>query len=326
MKNLTQQFLKDTGAEVPIICGPMYPGSNPELVAAVSEAGGMGVVQPVALTAIYGHDFREGLQLIKKLTNKPFGVNFTIFGGANKKFHELMKEWMEISIEEGVKFFLTSLGKPNEVVKIAKQHDIKVYHDVPNKKVALAMRDAGVDGLNCINWRGGGQTGIQSAEKFMEELHDIGIPLICAGGIGNATDFQKALDMGYAGAQLGTRFLATHECIITDTYKQAIVNSTEAGIVWTNKIAGNNSSVIKTPDIMKGGLRTGPIISYMLTKKRWKNYARSYLSSRGLKKYSEATFDDKVEYWQAGKGVGNITSVESVAEVMKEFAGIASVT
>jgi len=326
MKNLTQQFLKDTGAEVPIICGPMYPGSNPELVAAVSEAGGMGVVQPVALTAIYGHDFREGLQLIKKLTNKPFGVNFTIFGGANKKFHELMKEWMEISIEEGVKFFLTSLGKPNEVVKIAKQHDIKVYHDVPNKKVALAMRDAGVDGLNCINWRGGGQTGIQSAEKFMEELHDIGIPLICAGGIGNATDFQKALDMGYAGAQLGTRFLATHECIITDTYKQAIVNSTEADIVWTNKIAGNNSSVIKTPDIMKGGLRTGPIISYMLTKKRWKNYARSYLSSRGLKKYSEATFDDKVEYWQAGKGVGNITSVESVAEVMKEFAGIASVT
>jgi len=320
MKNLTQQFLKDTGAEVPIICGPMYPGSNPELVAAVSEAGGMGVVQPVALTAIYGHDFREGLQLIKKLTNKPFGVNFTIFGGANKKFHELMKEWMEISIEEGVKFFLTSLGKPNEVVKIAKQHDIKVYHDVPNKKVALAMRDAGVDGLNCINWRGGGQTGIQSAEKFMEELHDIGIPLICAGGIGNATDFQKALDMGYAGAQLGTRFLATHECIVTDTYKQAIVNSTEADIVWTNKIAGNNSSVIKTPDIMKGGLRTGPIISYMLTKKRWKNYARSYLSSRGLKKYSEATFDDKVEYWQAGKGVGNITSVESVAEVMKEFA------
>jgi len=326
MKKSTQQFLKDTGAEVPIICGPMYPGSNPELIAAVSEAGGFGVVQPVALTSLYGHDFREGLQLIKKLTNKPFGVNFTIFGGANKKFHELMKEWMEISIEEGVKFFLTSLGKPNEVVKIAKQHDIKVYHDVPNKKVALAMRDAGVDGLNCINWRGGGQTGIQSAEKFMEELHDIGIPLICAGGIGNATDFQKALDMGYAGAQLGTRFLATHECIVTDTYKQAIVNSTEADIVWTNKIAGNNSSVIKTPDIMKGGLRTGPIISYMLTKKRWKNYARSYLSSRGLKKYSEATFDDKVEYWQAGKGVGNITSVESVAEVMKEFAGIASVT
>ncbi len=185
------------------------------------------------------------------------------------------------------------------------------------------MRDSGVDGINCINWRGGGQTGIQSAEKFMEELHDIGIPLICAGGVGNAEDFQKVLDMGYAGAQLGTRFLATHECKVTDAYKQAIVNSTEADIVWTNKIAGNNSSVIKTPDIMKGGLRTGPIISYMLTKKKLKKYARMYLMSRGVKKYSKAAFDDNVKFWQAGKGVGNISSVQSVAEVVKEFAGVA---
>ncbi|MEO1715133.1 MAG: nitronate monooxygenase, partial [Bacteroidota bacterium] len=134
MKPITQQFLKDTGAEVPIICGPMYPGSNPELVAAVSDAGGFGVVQPVSLTSLYGHDFREGLQLIKKLTDKPFGVNFTIFGGANKKYHEQMEKWMEIAIEEDVKFFLTSLGKPHAVVKRAKEHGIKVYHDVPNKK------------------------------------------------------------------------------------------------------------------------------------------------------------------------------------------------
>ena len=320
MKKSTQQFLKDTGAAVPIVCGPMYPGSNPELIAAVSEAGGFGVVQPVALTALYKHDFREGLQLIKKLTKKPFGVNFTIFGGANKKYHEQMKEWMEIAIEEGVKFFLTSLGKPTEIVKIAKQNGIKVYHDVPNKKVALAMRDTGVDGINCINWRGGGQTGIQSAEQFMEELHDIGIPLICAGGIGNAEDFQKALDMGYAGVQIGTRFLATKECIVTDGYKKAIVDSTEEDIVWTNKIAGNNSSVIKTADIMKGGLRTGPIINYMLKDKRLKKYARMYLMNNGLKKYSKAAFDDSVQFWQAGKGVGNITSVESVADVMKELA------
>lgn len=322
MSNFTEQFLKDTGAEVPIVCGPMYPGSNPELIAAVSEAGAFGVVQPVALTSLYGHDFREGLRLIKKLTSKPFGVNFTIFGGANKKYHDQMKEWMQISIEEGVKFFLTSLGKPHEIVKIAKQHDIRVYHDVPNKKVALAMRDAGVDGLNCINWRGGGQTGIQSAEQFMEELHDIGIPLICAGGIGNTDDFQKALDMGYAGVQMGTRFLATHECLVTDSYKHAIVDADENDIVWTNKIAGNNSSVIKTADIMKGGLRTGPIINYMLRHKKLKKYARMYLMSKGVKNYSRTAFDDNVQFWQAGKGVGSIDSVESVADVVKLFQSV----
>jgi nitronate monooxygenase len=288
-------------------------------VAAVSEAGGFGVVQPVALTSLYGHDFREGLQLIKQLTDRPFGVNFTIFGGANKKYHEQMKDWMQISIEEGVKFFLTSLGKPDAVVKTAKEHGIVVYHDVPNKKVALAMRDSGVDGLNCINWRGGGQTGIQAAEQFMEELHDIDIPLICAGGIGNAEDFKQALDMGYAGVQLGTRFLATNECIITDSYKQAIVESSEQDIVWTNKIAGNNSSVIKTDDIMKGGLRTGPVINYMLRKPSLKKYARMWLMSKGIRNYSKTAFSDDVKFWQAGKGLGNISSVESVADIMKEF-------
>lgn len=314
-----KQFLADTGAKIPVVCGPMYPGSNPELVAAVSEAGGLGVVQPVALTSLYGHDFREGLQLIKQLTDRPFGVNFTIFGGANKKYHEQMQEWMQISIEEGVKFFLTSLGKPDSVVKVAKEHGIVVYHDVPNKKVALAMRDSGVDGLNCINWRGGGQTGIQAAEQFMEELHDINIPLICAGGIGDADDFKQALKLGYAGVQLGTRFLATNECIITDSYKQAIVDSSEEDIVWTNKIAGNNSSVIKTEDIMKGGLRTGPVINFMLRKPNLKKYARMWLMSKGIRNYSKTAFNDDVKFWQAGKGLGNIASVESVADVMGEF-------
>jgi nitronate monooxygenase len=320
MNSNVKQFLSDTGAKKPVVCGPMYPGSNPELVAAVSDSGGFGVVQPVALTSLYGHDFREGLQLIKQLTDKPFGVNFTIFGGANKKYHEQMKEWMEISIEEGIKFFLTSLGKPDSVVKTAKEHGIKVYHDVPNKKVALAMRDSGVDGLNCINWRGGGQTGIQAAEQFMEELHDIDMPLICAGGIGNAKDFKQALKLGYAGVQLGTRFLATNECMITDSYKQAIVDSSEDDIVWTNKIAGNNSSVIKTDDIMRGGLQTGPVINYMLRKPSLKKYARMWLMSKGIRNYSKTAFSDNVKFWQAGKGLGNITSVESVADVMKKFS------
>lgn len=271
----TKTFLKDTGASIPVVCGPMYPGSNPELIAAVSEAGGFGVVQPLSLTSLYGHDFREGLKFIKKLTKKPFGVNFTIFGGANQKYHDQMKKWMDISIEEGVKFFLTSLGKPNEIVKVAKQNGIRVYHDVPNKKVALAMVDCGVDGLNCINWRAGGQTGIQSAEKFIEDLKDVKIPLICAGGIGNKDDYKKVLEMGYAGVQLGTRFLASKECIVTNNYKQAIVDSEEKDIVWTNKIAGNNSSVIKTKDIMRGGLRTGPIINFMLRNPKLKKIRKN---------------------------------------------------
>ena len=70
----SRRFLADTGARFPVVCGPMYPGSNPELVAAVSDAGGFGVVQPISLTYLYGHDFRAGLRMIKALTPAPFGV------------------------------------------------------------------------------------------------------------------------------------------------------------------------------------------------------------------------------------------------------------
>ena len=100
----------------------MYPGSNPELVAAVSDAGGFGVVQPISLTYLYGHDFRAGLRMIKALTPKPFGVNFTIV--PNKEYARRMDEWIDISIDEGVKFFLTSLGKPDAIVRRAEPNHV----------------------------------------------------------------------------------------------------------------------------------------------------------------------------------------------------------
>lgn len=131
----TARLLQDTGAEIPVVLGPMYPGSNPELVAAMSRAGGFGIAHPLAMTHLYGHDYREGLRLIKSLSgNKPFGVNFTIM--PNAKYTKTMDEYMDISIEEGVKFFLTSLGKPDSIVKKAHANNIKVYHDVHNAEFA----------------------------------------------------------------------------------------------------------------------------------------------------------------------------------------------
>ena len=124
-------------------------------MAAVSAAGGFGVVQPISLTTLYGHDFREGLQLIKNLTDRPFGVNFTIVN--NKRYQKQMEEWMDVAIDEGVKFFLTSLGKPDSIVRVAERHGILVYHDVHTPAVAQKAADAGVHGLNCLNSSMGGR-------------------------------------------------------------------------------------------------------------------------------------------------------------------------
>ena len=216
MSAATKRFLKDTGSRLPVVCGPMYPGSNPELVAAVSEAGGFGVVQPIALSHLYKHDFRAGLKLIKSLTSKPFGVNITILPktAASAKYVKMNDEFLDIAIEEGCKWILTSLGKPDDIVKIAHQTNVKVYHDVHNAKLALRAADAGVDGLNLLNNRMGGQTGQFGACEIMKavrEAGDLTIPMICAGGIANKSNLDDMLAQGYAGVQAGTRFLATHE-------------------------------------------------------------------------------------------------------------------
>ncbi|MFM8301333.1 MAG: NAD(P)H-dependent flavin oxidoreductase, partial [Gemmatimonadota bacterium] len=148
-------FTRQVGIEVPLICGPMYPCSNPELVAAVSEAGGLGIVQPISLTYVHGYDFREGLRFIKQRTSKPIGFNALIEGN-NKIYRKRMEEWIDIALEEGVRFFLTSLGNPRWVCEKVHAVGGVVYHDVTERKWAQKGVDGGIDGLVAVNDRAGG--------------------------------------------------------------------------------------------------------------------------------------------------------------------------
>lgn len=110
------------GIDVPIIAGAMYPCSNPELVAAASAAGGIGIVQPISLTYVHGYDFRAGLRFIKSITDKPIGMN-ALIEQSSTRYHQRMQQWVDIALEEGVRFFVTSLGKPGWVVeKIGRAH------------------------------------------------------------------------------------------------------------------------------------------------------------------------------------------------------------
>ena len=145
-------FTRHAHVRIPLICGPMYPCSNPELVAAVSEAGALGIVQPISLTYVHGHDFRAGLRLIKAITKKPIGFNALIEGN-NRLYMERMRQWIEIALDEGVRFFLTSLGNPRWVCDRVHAAGGVVYHDVTEKKWAQKGIDGGVDGLVAVNSR-----------------------------------------------------------------------------------------------------------------------------------------------------------------------------
>src|SRR3954469_8883423 len=159
------------GIEVPLVCGAMYPCSNPELVAAVSQAGGIGVVQPISLTYVHGHEFREGLGLIRSLTAKPIGMN-ALIEQSSKVYRERMERWIDVALEEGVRFFVTSLGNPRWVVDRVAAAGGAVYDDVTERKWAEKARDSGAHGLIAVNDRAGGHAGSLSARQLLDDCGD----------------------------------------------------------------------------------------------------------------------------------------------------------
>lgn len=310
--------------EVPIICGAMYPCSNPELVAAVSDAGGIGIVQPISLTYVHGHDFREGLRLIRRLTPKPIGMN-ALIEQSSRNYHERMIRWIDIALEEGVRFFVTSLGNPRWVVDRVSAVGGVVYHDVTERKWAEKGLAGGVQGLIAVNRRAGGHAGPKSAEALIEELGGLGVPVVCAGGIGDERGFLDALRLGYAGAQLGTRFIATTECRSSEAYKRAILAAGEDDIVLSERITGVPVAVIRTPYIERIGLRAGPAARWMLRHRRTKHLMRTIYALRSLWQLKRASLDETGEkdYWQAGKSVATIDRIEPAGAIVRRFAAAA---
>ena len=312
---------RDAGITVPLICGAMYPCSNPELVAAVSAAGGIGIIQPLSLVYVHGHEFRAGLRLIRRLTDRPVGMNVLI-EQSSATYLERMRRWLDEALDQGIRFFVTSLGNPRWVVDRARQVGGIVYHDVTERKWALKARDGGVHGLIAVNDRAGGHAGPRSAEQLLEDLGDLGLPLVCAGGIGAPADFARVLALGYAGAQLGTRFIATTECRAHEAYKRAIVNATAADIVLTERVTGVPLAVIRTPYVERVGTRAGPLARWLLRHRRTKHWMRTVYALRSAWSLKRGALEgtSSKDYWQAGKSVDGVDAIEPAGEVVRRFA------
>jgi nitronate monooxygenase len=314
-------FTRQTGVRVPLICGPMYPCSNPELVAAVSEAGGLGVVQPISLTYVHGHEYRAGLRYIRSLTAKPIGFN-ALIEASNKAYLDRMRLWIDVALEEGVRFFITSLGNPRWVCERVHAAGGFVYHDVTERKWAEKGIDGGVDGLIAVNARAGGHAGTRSPEALFAELAPLGKPVVSAGGVGTPAEFAQQLRLGYAAVQLGTRFIATVECRASDAYKQAIVDAGEDDIVLTERLTGVPVAVIRNDYVERLGTKTGPLARWMLQGRKTKHWMRTWYGLRSIRRLKKSllTDDTSTEYWQAGKSVAGIHAVEPAAKIVREFA------
>ena len=316
------RLIEHTGSEFPIICGAMYPCSNPELVAAAANGGGMAIIQPVSLTVVHGFDkpdlnqgLVDGIRYIRSKTDRPIGFNALIEKG-NDKYLQRMSEWIDIALDEGISFFVTSLGKPDWVCDRVHSRGGFVYHDVTTRFHAEKGVECGVDGLICVNDRAGGHLGTDSMEGMYESLSDLGLPLICAGGIGSEEELRDALKIGYEGVQMGTRFIATEECSMPEGYKQAIVGASEGDIDWTVKLTGIPVSVIKTSKYR----RDNPWFVRVLLSGRFKHRTRWLMNTISFRRWRRMSSGAKSsEIWSAGKSVETIESIESATTIMRRL-------
>lgn len=313
-------FCEALKIELPIIGGAMYPCSNPELVAAISEGGGIGIVQPLSLTYVHGYDFRKGLQYIRSLTSKPIGVNLLV-EKSSERYLDRIKSWLDISLDEGVTFFVTALGNPAFVVDKVHAACGLVYHNTTNTKWAHKALDAGVDGLICVNNRAGGHAGTEPANSLYQDLEPFGKPLICAGGISTPEDVATMIKLGYSGVQMGTRFIASQECSAHTDYKQAILNANEDQIVLTDKLSGVPVSVIATDHIKRMGVKAGAFARWMLRGSRTKKYMRMFYTLRSFRtlKKDRDKAGDYQHFLQAGKSVSGIKELSTVQEIMASY-------
>ena len=208
--------------QYPIVQGGMAWVSRAELVAAVSNAGGLGLL---GSSTMRPHELRDEIIRTRSLTNHPFGVNVAIMTGD-------AEEKIDVCIEQGIKIVVTAAGSPKLFTPKLKDSGIVVAHVVPSAALAVKSVSAGVDCIICEGYEAGGHDGLLELTTLTLVplvCNAIDVPVIAAGGITTGAHIASVMTLGAGGVQIGTRFVATTECNAHDLYKEKIVDAGEDG-------------------------------------------------------------------------------------------------
>ena len=225
------------GIDYPIIQAPMGWISGAELVAAVSEAGGLGCLgpnvgldQPSRDPQVVGETLRRELRRVKDLTRKPFAVNFPI----GRRSKDVADRRVEVAIEEGVKVGIVSMGSPEEYTQKLHQGGMAVLHAVSAVRQAVKAEGCGVDAVVAEGYDGGGHSGMDEIPTMVlvpQVVDAVKVPVVAGGGIGDARGLVAALALGAQGVYMGTRFMATPECTCHPLVKDAILKARDDSTV-----------------------------------------------------------------------------------------------
>jgi enoyl-[acyl-carrier protein] reductase II len=224
------------GIKRPIIQGAMSWVSFPPLVAAVSNAGGLGILGAAFMTP---EELKENILKIKKLTDKPFGVNFM----AN---NPLIEELLDVIIEEKVRVVSYGVGNPQRVLERTKPHGIINLPTMGALRHAVRAEQDGADAVIVQGTEAGGHTGYVSTLVLVPLVTGkLKIPVVAAGGIGDGRGLVAALALGAEGISMGSRFIVTQEAPVPLHVKQYLVEKTEMDTVVTDNFTGVRCRVIR---------------------------------------------------------------------------------
>ena len=224
------EVTKLLGIEYPIIQGGMAWVAEHHLAAAVSEAGGFGLIGAASAPP---EIVREEIRKAKELTDKPFGVNIMLL---NPNADEVAK----IVVEEGIQAVTTGAGNPEKYMPMWKEAGVKVIPVVASVAMAKRMERYGADAVVAEGMEAGGHIGNQTTMALIPQIVDaVNIPVIAAGGIGDGRGVAASFMLGAEGVQMGTRFVVADESIVHDNYKDRIVKAKDIDSVVTGQSTGH---------------------------------------------------------------------------------------
>lgn len=298
------------GINQPILQAGLPWVSNPEMVAAVSNTGGLGILHPTAGIEPDGDiiaNLQANIRLVQRLTQNPFGVALYLP-------HPQISEIIEAAVQEGMRIAVTYGGSPALYTGTLKEHDNIVMHEVTTVRHARGAEAQGVDIVIAEGFEGGGLRGSDKVSTMVlvpQIAGSVTIPVVASGGIVDSRGYVAALALGAQGVQMGSRFVATTECISHQNYKEAIVAAIDSGTVivggdrWPTRVLRNGMALkLKESGLMGSG-----------------DDLAAWEAELGMAQARAAMMDGDLDAGIAytGAGAGLISEILTVQEVFKEL-------
>ena len=293
------------GIEYPILAGPMAYISKAELVAAISNAGGLGIMASLTFTEI--EELQQEIRKTKSLTDKPFAVNITLLPTARPVNYE---DYFKATLEEGVNIIETSGRSPEPYMKLLKDAGATIMHRATRTRDIKTAERVGADAVTILGTEAAGHPGqeeVTSMVRIPIAVDEVKVPVIAGGGIADARGFVAALALGAEGVLMGTRFMASKEANIHDNVKDWLLKLGEADTILIQKSIKNASRVVRTE-------HTEKILEMEQRGATLEELLPMISGQRGVNTY--ATGDVSSASISVGQVVGLVHDIPSVKEII----------